>query len=229
MSLMAAVRRLLIGFGKSDTAPGGKPVNLEKVKIDKQTYKKIPIVTENALGRAMEPLSILLLGPFGQWVGLLESAGWHKADPVSFRSLQKAMWALFRHGPYTKGPVTPVYIGRQVQDEAMQKPTGTNQFRQRHHLRMWKTNLKSSDNQPITVMHASFDVGIKALGVFSYPPIHRISPHIDAERDLIRDELVYQGAHLLGAIQLSTPFESKNGYGDVYFTDGRAYVLEIRN
>ncbi len=187
----------------------------------------LPRVSENVLARAMEPMNLILVGSQEQAADLFSKAGWRPADPVSFGSMQKALLAIFFNRAYDTGPVTPCYIGKKRQDAAFQKATSIDKFRQRHHLRLWRTSLKTKDGRPVLVGQASYDKDIKTFGFLAFPPIHKIAPELDAERRLVCADLTVVGAKVLGEVQLNEAYADRNAYRDAFFTDGFASIVEV--
>ena len=57
---------------------------------------------------------------------------------------------------------------------------------------------------------------------------HAISPNVDDERATLLHDLTQSGTNLTyTSVQFVSPTLGKNFTGDSFFTDGKAYVLEI--
>ena len=55
-------------------------------------------------------------------------------------------------------PVTPSFMASQPETLAFQKPTASNSLRQRHHIRIWRSDYTSPDGRPIWVVRlTAFD------------------------------------------------------------------------
>jgi len=94
-------------------------------------------------------------------------------------------------------------------------------IRQRHHIRLWKTEYRSPDGSLQYVGTASFDKGINWLHL-----THRIDPAIDVERKTLVEDC--QGAGVLsGSSELAfvEPSAGSNFSGDIFFSDGKIAVL----
>jgi undecaprenyl-diphosphatase len=93
---------------------------------------------------------------------------------------------------------------------------------ERHHTRFWPSGF-SWQGQPVWVATASFDNSLR------YLVAHSISPDIDRERDYIKAALDRTGLVADDTqVQLITPFSGANPVGNPFFTDGRAYVIVLR-
>ncbi len=227
--MLGAARRL---FLKINPPAEVEPHHIAAEKLagfglDKEELNRLPRLSENAMALPMEPMNLLFIGDTKSLELKFEEAGWAKATPVSFLSAQKALFSLFLNRPFPDGPVSPCYVGEHEQDVAFQKPTNLNTFRQRHHIRIWQTRLKTKHGQPVLIGQVSYDVGIKTIRIFSFPPVHMIDPNLDVERGMVRQDLEAVGAKFVGEIQLNPPFSAQNAYGDEFFTDGKAYVIEV--
>lgn len=209
-------------------AKGGTK-NLAKLHLDQDIVERLPrVAIHGGNNQPMEVMNLVLLGNLATIEAAFVAAGWFKAVPASLWSLTRAQFALLGGGQYQDGPVTPFFVGTKAQAAAFQKPTELNQFKQRHHGRIWQTSLKSTDGRHIWMGQFSYDMSIKAYGpLLGWPPVHEIEPHIDNERDLVAHDLAEQGGKLLGYVRLHEAHEGKSGFGDTYVTDGRAAVVEV--
>ncbi len=196
---------------------------LRRAGIALEAYNALPRHSNLATGHVMEPMNYLLVGAGESIEQAFGRAGWYTADPVSPISLIKALVALILNAPYHRGPFTPLFVGKQAQDFSFQKPTDLDTFRQRHHTRIWSTDLLDAKGQSIWIAQASYDVAIKRMAI---PPAHEIAADIDAEREFVVAELVGAGAKLRDYIQLQSPHQGVNAFGDQFQTDGRAAVIE---
>ena len=61
-------------------------------------------------------------------------------------------------------------------------------------------------------------------------PTHTIDPYIDNEREMIKQDIVKTGqVNLIEKFQVIRPSKGKNLAGDVFVTDGDAYVLFLKD
>lgn len=181
--------------------------------------------TETLLGREQNPINIIVIaGNDRQFTEFIRDAGWFPADTPDFRSLAKIYKAVLLNKPYPTAPVTPLFWNTQANDFAFEKPTNANIVRTRHHVRFWKTKYVTKSDNSIYVGSASFDTG------FKWGITHRISPDIDAERERLYNDLTGTGkVESFGKIELVKPQSGRNFTGDPFFTDGKAYLIKLKN
>jgi len=117
--------------------------------------------------------------------------------------------------------MTPSFWNASVNDFGFEKPTKTNTVRQRHHIRIWKTNLRQ-DNLSVYVGTASLDAGTKWLIT------HRINPDIDTEKLFVKESLNASGAIInFQEWQFVDPVLGKNFASDAFFTNGKLYLIDL--
>lgn len=179
--------------------------------------------TETLLGNKQEPLNFIIFAKNDQeLIELFEQSGWVLADDVSVSSVVKlAQDALWKES-YPKAPMTPDFWNANVHDFGFEKSTKSNNVRTRHHARFWKTNYIAESGNIVYIGTASFDNGIKC-GV-----THRISPDIDTEREFLFSDLQKTG--LIANVekqQFVDPKLGSNFAGDLFFTDGKLYLISI--
>lgn len=134
---------------------------------------KIPKYSETLIGNPQEPLAFILLAKDDTALTQgFEKSGWSLADRVSIQSVFKVTEAALLRRQYLKAPMTPSFWNTAVNDFGFEKPTEANNVDERHHIRIWKTNLRQG-GLTVYVATASLDTAIKWLVT------HRISPDID--------------------------------------------------
>src|SRR6266542_5915623 len=111
------------------------------------------------------------------------AAGWTEAQKLSFASVKQVVLVSLRHQADPAGPVTPSFVAEQPNTLAFNLPVGTT-FEQRHHIRLWRTQVQTSDGQLLWLATASFDKGFE-LGSTTFLPTHQVAPDIDNERDYV--------------------------------------------
>lgn len=182
-----------------------------------------PKFSEGLLGDPQEPISLIIVAKNDEeLVSVFKLAGWYRADPVTFDSLVKTAKAVFLHQQYLTAPMTPSFWNAKVHDFGFEKPTDTNTVAERHHARIWKTNVQTPDGRFIYVGTMSFDKGIK------WAVTHKIEPDLDTERELLFSDL--QKSNVIEQLrkeQFVDPIIGQNFAGDQFFTDGKAYILYI--
>ncbi len=184
----------------------------------------LPNHTETLLGAHQEPISVILVGTQDTHERAFRTAGWTEADKLSLASVTKVIRVSLQHQSDPAGPVTPSFLAEQPNTLAFNQPVGTT-FEQRHHIRIWRTQVQTTDGQVLWLATASFDQGFE-LGSTTFLPTHQIAPDIDNERDYIATSL--QNAATVTksvTIQLVPPEFGRNLAGDPFFTYGKAVVL----
>jgi len=180
--------------------------------------------TETLLGNRQEPLSFIIVANNDQQLAdLFESAGWTLADDINAISTYKIAKAALLKESYPQAPMTPDFWNSEVHNFGFEKETATDNARTRHHARFWKTNYVTKNGENIYVGTASFDSGIK-WGV-----THKINPDVDTEREFLSNDL--QNTGLLSKTdkqQFVDPKLGSNFSGDLFFTDGKLYLLFVK-
>jgi hypothetical protein len=100
-------------------------------------------------------------------------------------------------------------------------------FAQRHHIRLWSTQVRTTDGRDVWLATASFDRGFE-LAPASFLPTHQIDPNIDAERAYVVASLEQAGVvSQTSSVQLVPPESGHNFAGDPFHTDGVAVILYL--
>jgi hypothetical protein len=180
--------------------------------------------TESRSGVALgDPFNLVFLGTGQDLDGAFRRAGWVRAQRPSIGALTKEIAAAIADRPALGAPVSTQYFEGRRQDLAYESPSPT--ARVRHHVRIWLVDSLAM----VWVGAATYDVGLR-IAPWEGMPTHRISPEIDAERDLIVRELEATGcADLVDYVRLpGAPRTGRNAFGERFETDGRAAVSEVR-
>ncbi len=195
-------------------------------------HDPLEIFSEQRLSRYSEKLSGLPQAPISfilqaendeTLVNIFQESGWYIADDPTAQSLLQIASSVILNKSYPTAPMTPSFWNSQVHDFGFEKPTDKDSVRARHHARFWKTGVKTAEEKNIYVGVASLDVGIK------YVVAHRISPDIDTEREFVFKDLAASGVAFTSKKEkLVDPVLGKNAAGDQFFTDGEAYVIDIK-
>jgi len=188
---------------------------------------QLPHYTETLLGNPQEPISLLFVGTQDTLERTFRAAGWTKAEKMSFASVKQVVVVGLTHQSDPAGPVTPSFLAEQPNTLAFNQPVGTT-FEQRHHIRIWRTQVQTSDGQSLWLATASFDKGFE-LASTTFLPTHQIAPDIDNERDYIVASLqTARGVAKTAMLQLVPPEFGHNMSGDPFFTYGKAVMLWLR-
>jgi hypothetical protein len=157
----------------------------------------------------------------------MRAAGWRPADPVNLRSSVHIASSVLLRRAYATAPVSDLYYDHRRQDLAFEKAAGISP-KERHHVRFWLVLAAGDSGRPLWLGSATFD---RSVGVSHYTGqvTHHIARDIDAERDLLAQDLaaagVIEGAYWVTGVG-ATVF-ARNGGGDPYFTDGEIAVSRL--
>jgi hypothetical protein len=185
------------------------------------------MVTRTSLGLPGDPINLAFVGSPEDILCAMHEAGWYPADPVTLRSSIAIFGSVLLDRPYPTAPVSPLYYSGRREDLAFEKPDGHSADK-RHHVRLWKVLEHGDQGRPVWLAAATYDRGIR-LSRYTGAVTHRIAPDIDLERELIATTL--QQAKLLEARYtisgVGPTLIARNGGGDLYFTDGELWVLQL--
>jgi hypothetical protein len=182
----------------------------------------LPKQTYSATGKPMEPINLIVLGKLELARDALRERGWKEAEKISFTSVLKTIFAELFRKSYPSAPLAPSYINKHRFFVALERPTETNTFYRRHHMRLWKTS-HHFNSLPVSIGTVSYD---RSTGVSreSMLPTHHIAPTLVWEEEFL--------AHSLGItkpvfLRLGPPVDAYLNNGDHYVHDGRALVLDV--
>jgi hypothetical protein len=165
-----------------------------------------------------DPVNLILVGTRAELCAAFQSAGWSVADPITARSAMRIGVSVALKRPYPAAPVSDLYLFGRTQDLAFELSVGPS-ARTRHHVRFWQAGI-APDERTVWVGSGTFDLRVgrsPATGRLT----HRISPDVDAEREIIISTLEQAGG--LTATDRwpgRGPSSGRNGEGDCYYTDG---------
>ncbi len=183
----------------------------------------IPKYSETLTGNPQEPLTFIFLAKNDDViVRSFEKSFWFLADRVDISSVAKIAKAALTNSQYLNAPMTPSFWNAAVNDFGFEKPTDTNTVRERHHIRIWKTNLKQ-DDYSIYVGTASLDEGIKWFVT------HKINPDIDTEKTFVEESLRSAGVvSSAREAQFVSPVLGTNFSNDPFFTNGKIFIIRLQ-
>jgi hypothetical protein len=180
----------------------------------------LTLVTRTSDGIPGDPINIGLVDSKDDVLCAMHAAGWFPAGPVTLRSSLKIIGSVVLDRPYRDAPVSHLYLNGKREDLAFEKPAGKSADK-RHHVRLWQVNESGEEGRPVWLGAVTFD---RSVG-FSHRDAkitHHIAPDIDAERDLLSDDLkdakVVESTYEVGGI--GPTINGHNGGGDSYYTDG---------
>ncbi len=182
----------------------------------------LPKYTFSAKGKQMEPINLIILGNLKNIEDHFLDRGWYEAQKLRFRSALKGLWAGIFNKSYPEGPFASSFLGTKPFRIGFERPTHTNTFRRRHHLRLWKTPHKLK-GKCVWAGTISYD---KSIGRESggFWPTHHVAPTLSWEQSFLARSLgIKSPKHL----RLSHPEIKQSSNGDTYISDGWALVLDL--
>jgi hypothetical protein len=186
-----------------------------------------PMVTRTSLGIPGDPINVGLVGSERDVVEAFAEAGWHAADPVTFRTSIGIAGSVILDRPYPKAPVSPLYYDGRKQDLAFEAPVG-NSANRRHHVRLWKVLDAGVEGRPVWLGSATFDTG-SGFSRYTGQITHHIAADIDEERDDVMADLI--AAHMViqrySVSGIGLTINGRNGGGDRYYTDGEVEIAVL--
>lgn len=198
--------------------------------LDQAVLDELPKYCQSLAGLPMDPINFIFLGEEKSIRRIFKKAGWHSAHPATPVHLLLGFFSALFNKSYRSGPFTPLFLSIGLQDMALQKPTARKSFRQRHHIRVWRTQVHLPKGQRVWVAAASFDTNLKFSWGFPFVH-HHIEANLDVERAYIMKDLERMGARLLELRPFNEEIKPdtgrRNAYGETYFTDGRVAVIEV--
>ena len=129
--------------------------------------------------------------------------------------------------PDPMAPVSTLLLWGRKQDLAFEQEIGDS-ARRRNHVRFWRSELRADGDRPVWVGAATRDSRVE-LSRRTAQITHRIAPDIDAERDLVLDDLTRarQVTKLFAVTGIGPTLDGHNGGGDRYYTDGELWVAVL--
>ena len=183
-------------------------------------------LTHTGNGIPGDPLNIALVGSEADVTAAMSAAGWRSADPLGLRSDKRIIVDTVLDKPDPAAPVSNLFLFGRKEDLAFEKPIGHSP-RERNHVRFWRSD-KMDDGRPIWIGAATRDVRVE-LSSNTREITHRISPDVDAERDLLLGELT-ESKHVTSTRWIDgfhKELQGRNGGGDPWHTDGRLPIASL--
>jgi LssY-like putative type I secretion system component LssY len=184
----------------------------------------LTMVTRNGEGIPGDPLNVGLVGSKEDVLCAMHAAAWYPADPITLRSSIEIVGSVLLDRPYRDAPVSPLYYDNKREDLAFEKPAGRSADR-RHHVRFWEVLDHGEEGRAVWLGSVTFDRGV-GLSHDDARITHHIAPDIDAERDLLTDDL--KAAKVVTTIYeitgIGPTLDGRNGEGDRYYTDGEIKI-----
>lgn len=179
--------------------------------------------TETITWRETETINFIFLSKNdNDLLRLFSDSDWQEADKIGRYSLKNIWKALLNNELYNNAPITPLYWNKEIQNFWFEKFTDKNTIKIRHHIRVWKTKYKIWEYY-VFVWCWVYDDWLK------WWITHKIDPDIDKEREYIFSTFTNNyDIKSYNLIELEKAFEWKNFSGDKFFTDWKAYFIEVQ-
>jgi hypothetical protein len=186
----------------------------------------LPMRTENKAHHASDLINVMFIGSREQLSAAFLAAGWSATPPSTFRSHLRNIRAVMGNEGNASAPMSTLLLDGEAPGMMWQK--GLNDVGKRHHIRIWK-RAETWNGQEIWIGAATHDVDHAFLRP-GMPVTHRISQHIDRERDKVVHDLEFESfveiADCMDRPEVS--HEMHNATGDRMTTDGKLAVVRLR-
>ena len=173
-------------------------------------------------GREGDIVNLLFVAQQPDLERAFEHAGWTSVD----RSKHLIAWHLFCEGThYTGLPMAHFFVFGRAQDYSYALPDPSSILSKRHHVRIWKTDIRVSGT-PVWLAAATHDV---AIGMQKLSVTHHIDPQVDAERDFIGDNLssTHLVAHSAYLSSTQPVYKATTTNGQPYYSDSRILLIQL--
>ena len=202
-------------------------INIRRSDVPNELFNNLPRVSETLFGKPQEPINIIVVGSYDQLKKVFLDAGWLPCDSINTKNIGKLITSTLADSSYPQAPGVPSLWDTEPNPYAFEKPTDT--VRSREHIHFWSTPFLVDGKENVWVGTAHFDQSVKINSVVIMPT-HSIDPAIDKEREKIKNEVVETGkVESFSDFQIVDPTMGTNQSGDLFFTDGRAYILYLKN
>jgi LssY-like putative type I secretion system component LssY len=186
-------------------------------------------VTNKDQSASGDPLNLVIVGNGVDALFAFSARGWRLNEPVDAGSSWRMTKAFLLRSEYDTAPVSPLYVFSRYQDVALQKARST--VSQRNHLRLWLAPF-TLEGQNVWIGQISRDVGVKLTTKSWSLTTHRISAHVDQERDYLLQDLLLTGlverfGYVKGVGESTAVNPRENLTDDPYYTDGLRLVVVL--
>lgn len=204
-------------------------IAISETDIPQNLFLAFSRTSEDITGRPMEPINIIVVGSRRNLTEMFSKAGWFLTDSITAKSFFRFIVASIFNKSYPEAPGTPSFWNARPNDFAYEQPTAAQTVRERHHVHFWETPFVLNGGENVWFGTAHFDKAIK-LSPSVFLPTHTIDPAIDKERDKIKDDLLKTGlVRQLREFQITEPTLGSNQSGDQFFTDGKSFIVFLKN
>jgi len=172
-----------------------------------------------------DPVNLVFIGTAQEIEQAFRKAEWSEPQVKGGKSVADTVRAVMNNEGFGAAPISDLYLYGRIQDLAFEKMLNT--FNKRHHLRLWKSDVKAPDGRPIWLGAATHDTGIEVRpGVVS----HATDPDLDDERSQVQADLI-GGGSVQAAELVTRPNLLTSGFtatGGAWHTDGRLLTVDLK-
>ena len=210
----------------------------------------LPVYVTTSDGWASDPINIAVIcRSRTQLIKVMADAGWSVADK-GFTSTLKTAYAVIRGLPYPEATMSRLFLFNRSQDIGFQLQDGDSPSpRHRHHVRFWKLETPSKNDDHHDFWHnlfslfkkkrseiwigaATHDISLIAFRMRNLQITHKIDSDTNKERDFLVETLKRTG-QLKGEIEEITSGHELNFRGQTFgvhlVVDGRLQVVRLKN
>lgn len=182
-------------------------------------------------GLLADPVNLALRGSKADLVKAMHAAGWHEADPITFKTGLRIVLSTLKRESYPNAPVSDLFVFGRKQTLAFQKEVDGNPAK-RHHVRFWHLDKEvylPGGYDVDWVAAATYDDAV-GFSLFTLQVTHSIDGDVDAERDFLVDTIrAAKHAEKIQKIARFFPnYTHRNGGGDSFFTDGSMVIIDLK-
>lgn len=143
----------------------------------------IQTTTEAKLGSNIDAVNIIFSENVQKINKIFSQAGWLVPDRTKKQTTKRIIVVSLHNTSFPNAPVSPLSIDKKKEDFP------TKSFRERHHVRIWKTSF-TYENQQVFFVSDTFDSGIELVpkGCF---PTHHVKWNIDQKREFLTSSLLH--------------------------------------
>jgi hypothetical protein len=183
-----------------------------------------PKYTVTDAGIPGDPLNVGLVGSREEVLAAFAAAGWSIPAALGLRSDIGIAESVLADRPDPTAPVSQLFLFGRPEDLAFEKEAGHSADR-RNHVRFWRDDALGDGTRPFWIGAATFDAGV-GISHRTGQITHHIAPDIDAERDLVMQDLSAAGqlASRYQVTGIGPTLDGRNGGGDRYYSDGELDV-----
>ncbi|HYB61160.1 MAG TPA: LssY C-terminal domain-containing protein [Methylomirabilota bacterium] len=212
----------------ADSSGMSAPKQVPASEFPSPVLAKIPRRIGDSSGNPGDMINFLIVGPEDEVVRTFEQAGWVRVEIMAKQSLWQTAVNSFLKRPYTKMPMSQLYLFGRTQDYGFAHAKPVSVVSTRHHLRIWRTPYEVN-GQPLWAGAATHDMGfVRDIGKWKIT--HYIDPNVDDERAYVEETLGETGSVTQWAlVQPSNPVENaRTATGEPFNSTGDVLVVWLR-